>query len=92
VVLKLQLQKRSTPPLARLRGALSLLLLKRGAEPMAAAIFFSHSSRDRAWCELLAEAALKVGVKTYLAEHDPRPAPCQPTRSSATSRRATPSS
>jgi hypothetical protein len=40
---------------------------------MAASIFFSHSSRDRAWCELLAAEALKVGVTTYLAEHDPRP-------------------
>jgi len=40
---------------------------------MAASIFFSHSSRDRPWCELLAAEALKVGVVTYLAEHDPQP-------------------
>lgn len=40
---------------------------------MAVSIFFSHSSRDRAWCELLAAEAFKVGVKTYLAEHDPQP-------------------
>jgi len=40
---------------------------------MAATIFFSHSSRDRDWCELLALEARKVGVETYFAEHDPQP-------------------
>lgn len=40
---------------------------------MATSIFFSHSSRDRQWCEWLAAEAAKVGVEAYLAEHDPRP-------------------
>ena len=36
-------------------------------------IFFSHSSRDRAWCEWLSREAEKVGIRAYLAEHDQRP-------------------
>jgi TIR domain len=40
---------------------------------MAVSIFFSHSTKDRSWCALLAMEAAKVGVTPYLAEHDPRP-------------------
>ncbi len=40
---------------------------------MAVSIFFSHSTKDRSWCALLAMEATKVGVNPYLAEHDPRP-------------------
>ena len=40
---------------------------------MGVSIFFSHSTRDRLWCELLATEAIRVGVTPYLAEHDPQP-------------------
>jgi hypothetical protein len=40
---------------------------------MGTSIFFSHSSRDRKWCEWLAADAAKFGVTAYLAEHDPQP-------------------
>jgi nucleoside 2-deoxyribosyltransferase len=33
-------------------------------------IFFSHSNRDRKWCEWLAADADAIGVTAYLAEHD----------------------
>jgi hypothetical protein len=44
----------------------------RGKRQMGVSMFFSHSTRDRRWCELLATEALKVGVTPYLAEHDPQ--------------------
>lgn len=40
---------------------------------MTVTIFFSHSMRDRRWCQVLAMQALNVGVTPYLAEHDPQP-------------------
>lgn len=40
---------------------------------MGTSIFFSHSTRDRKWCEWLAADAAKFGVTAYLAEHDPQP-------------------
>lgn len=40
---------------------------------MGTSIFFSHSTRDRRWCEWLAADAAKFGVTAYLAEHDPQP-------------------
>jgi hypothetical protein len=36
-------------------------------------IFFSHTGRDRDWCEWLAREAESMGVRAYLAEHDARP-------------------
>ena len=36
-------------------------------------IFFSHSMRDRDWCDWLAREARKLGVEAYLAEHDRQP-------------------
>lgn len=40
---------------------------------MGTSIFFSHSMRDRTWCEWLAADAEKLGITAYLAEHDPQP-------------------
>jgi hypothetical protein len=40
---------------------------------MGTSIFFSHSMRDRKWCEWLAADAEKLGITAYLAEHDPQP-------------------
>jgi hypothetical protein len=40
---------------------------------MGTSIFFSHSTRDRRWCEWLAADAAKFGISAYLAEHDPQP-------------------
>ncbi len=39
---------------------------------MTVSIFFSHSNKDRRWCEWLAADAIGLGVHVYLAEHDQR--------------------
>jgi hypothetical protein len=36
-------------------------------------IFFSHTSRDSAWCDRLALEAAAFGITPYLAEHDVQP-------------------
>src|ERR1700758_1037813 len=40
---------------------------------MGTSIFFSHSTRDRRWCEWLAADAAQIGETDYPAEDDPQP-------------------
>lgn len=41
--------------------------------PLRCTVFFSHSSKDREWVQLVAEQAEAIGVHVYLAEHDVSP-------------------